>query len=757
MKMYKRIFGVLLCLCMLLGAVSLAGAEEENTDSHSHALCYGTACTDPAHSSHSDVTFAKAITMADNVLCIGGEKQTPNSNSSDNYEYTLSEGTYYLDDNLTLNKGIQVQGNVTLCLNGHKITCDKFYVIQMLANSRVTFTLCDCIGTGAITHTANSTSNAGGVILGGSGAYTDNSFIMYNGCITGNKISGVYLQDKASFTMYGGSITQNGYNNTYPYGVYGGGVYVHTDATFTMYGGNITGNYADTNGGGVHVGGDKTFTMYGGSITGNHTRGNGGGVNVNAGTITVGGNVNISGNWKGDENSSISNNNANNVYLSAYDYSSKFATITIEKALTGEQPIGVTTANAPTAGNPVTIVTGNSIQEKDKNYFQADDAAYGVSYNSTDKVLQLHAHSGGMATCTAKAVCTTCDQSYGNINPNNHDLEHHDAKAATCTEKGWNAYDTCKHEGCTYTTYVEIPALDHDFKNSTIYRYDGDQHWKKCANCNAEDTANKENHTGGTANCIEKAVCTSCNQEYGGLNSSNHKSDVGLWKGDNGVDGQHWKEYLCCHVRVSVGTHQWDAGVEVTPATCTTIGRKTFTCEVCGQKRDGEITALNHDLVHHEAKAATCTEIGWEAYDTCKREGCNYTTYEAIGMLAHDFANGTYLSDDTQHWKQCKNCTEISEKTKHTVVIDAAKPATTTETGLTEGKHCSVCGKVLVAQEVTPKLPRYYYNSTTATTKDTTKKDTTKSPGTFDPGVGVYALTAVLSVTGMAWMGRKKH
>ena len=129
-------------------------------------------------------------------------------------------------------------------------------------------------------------------------------------------------------------------------------------------------------------------------------------------------------------------------------------------------------------------------------------------------------------------------------------------------------------------------------------------------------------------------------------------------------------------------------------------------------------------------------------------------------MAEHEYE---WANNDEYHWKKCKNCDATNTPVDHNVVTDEAKPATTTETGLTEGKHCDVCGKVLVAQEVTPKLtPRYYYNSTTTTTKDTTKKDTTKkdttkSPGTFDPGVGVYALTAVLSVTGMAWVGRKKH
>ena len=53
--------------------------------------------------------------------------------------------------------------------------------------------------------------------------------------------------------------------------------------------------------------------------------------------------------------------------------------------------------------------------------------------------------------------------------------------------------------------------------------------------------------------------------------------------------------------------------------------------------------------------------------------------------------------------------------------------------------------------------PRYYYNSTTTTTTTTTKADGTKgSPKTFDAGMGIYALTAVLSVTGMAYVGKKK-
>lgn len=594
----KLLLTLTLCLCALLCMVVTASASEvqEHSQVHSHPICKGTTCIDPAHASHNDVTFEKAITMADNVLCIDGVKQTPNSNSSDNYEYTLLEGTYYLDDNLTLNKGIQVQGNVTLCLNGHKITCDKFYVIQMLANSRVTFTLCDCIGTGVITHTANSTSNAGGVILGGSNNNTDHSFIMYNGCITGNKISGVYLQNKASFTMYGGSITQNGYNNTYRYGVYGGGVYVHTDATFTMYGGNITGNYADTNGGGVHVGSETAnFTMYGGSITGNHTAGSGGGVNVNAGTITVGGNVNISGNWQGNENSSISNNNANNVYLSAYDSSSKFATITIEKALTGKNSsIGVTTATpvATTKDASVKIAAGEgtyAITDADKDHFTPDTGYCEVQKKDDGALYLTHVHSGGEATCTAAAKCGGCSQPYGNTNPNNHALVHHEAQAPTCTAVGWEAYDTCSR--CGYTTKVEKQKTPHSYGTPTYVWAANNASCTATRTCTAcqhveDETVNAQKQVTQNRSCtlneLSTFTATFTNTAFAQQTKENvktadmtgHTYSATEW--ESNVDN-HWHECSVCHTQIDKAEHNWKDATYTAPKTCTVCGATTGT------------------------------------------------------------------------------------------------------------------------------------------------------------------------------------
>lgn len=522
----KLLLTLTLCLCALLCMVVTASASEvQNTGSHSHALCEGLRdnCTDPAHSegNHGSVTFATELRQDGNTLYIGDQVWTYEHNVG----YILPAGTYYLGTDLTLDHRIQISdsngGSVVLCLNGKTISCTTGKTIQIKSmNSKdLTFTLCDCKGGGMITH-AEDSGNGSGVDVAYSGNINNTDvakFIMYNGCITQNKGSGVYLNANTAFTMYGGSITQNGYNDTSIFGGYGGGVYVASEASFTMYGGNITGNYANKNGGGVYVNADKTFVMYGGSITGNHTAGSGGGVNVNAGTMIVRGDINISGNWKGTEQSSASNDNANNVYLSAYDSSSKFATITIEKALTGKNSsIGVTTATpvATTKDASVKIAAGEgtyAITDADKDHFTPDTGYCEVQKKDDGALYLTHVHSGGEATCTAAAKCGGCSQPYGNTNPNNHALVHHEAQAPTCTAVGWEAYDTCSRCGYS-TTKVEIPMAAHTY-SATEWESNVDNHWHECSACHTQ--IDKAEHTWKDATYTAPKTCTVCGATQG--------------------------------------------------------------------------------------------------------------------------------------------------------------------------------------------------------------------------------------------------
>ena len=227
--------------------------------------------------------------------------------------------------------------------------------------------------------------------------------------------------------------------------------------------------------------------------------------------------------------------------------------------------------------------------------------------------------TGGKATCSAKAVCEVCGGEYGEKDSNNHDLVQHAAKAPTCTEKGWNAYETCSR--CDYTTYTELTALNHDLvqheaQAATCTKIGWDA-YEACSRFGCDYTTRKEipalnhdfvHHDAQAPTCTEKGWdayenCSRCDYTtYAELPALNH----------------------------DLKQHAAKA------PTCTGIGWDAYeTCSRCDHTTYVEQPALNHDLVHHEAKAPTCTEKGWNAYETCSR--CDYTTYAELPALNHDY------------------------------------------------------------------------------------------------------------------------
>ena len=196
-------------------------------------------------------------------------------------------------------------------------------------------------------------------------------------------------------------------------------------------------------------------------------------------------------------------------------------------------------------------------------------------------VSYLKVHTGGTETptCTKGKTCEKCGAEYGEKDPNNHDLVHHDAKAPSCTEIGWNAYEACSR--CNYTTtYQELPALNHDLE----------QHAAKAPTCTGKGWSAYE-------------TCSRCNYTtYAELPALNH----------------------------DLKQHAAKA------PTCTEKGWNAYeTCSRCDYTTRKELPALNHDLKQHAAKAPTCTEIGWDAYETCSR--CDHTTYAELPALNHDY------------------------------------------------------------------------------------------------------------------------
>ncbi|MCI6352561.1 MAG: hypothetical protein MR837_03965 [Firmicutes bacterium] len=96
---------------------------------------------------------------------------------------------------------------------------------------------------------------------------------------------------------------------------------------------------------------------------------------------------------------------------------------------------------------------------------------------------------------------------------------------------------------------------------------------------------------------------------------------------------------------------------------------------------------------------------------------------------------------------------------KNTVAsVSVTKPGAT-DAGVTEVKSVTKNNTLTIAADGSAKVEEipssggyYYYHPTT----DTKADDTKGSPKTFDAGVGIYAVTAVLSVTGMAWTAKKR-
>ena len=224
--------------------------------------------------------------------------------------------------------------------------------------------------------------------------------------------------------------------------------------------------------------------------------------------------------------------------------------------------------------------------------------------------------SGGTATCSAKAVCKVCGGKYGIRDLSNHALVHHAAKAPTCTEKGWNAYETCSR--CDYTTYVELPA-QHDL----------------------------EQHAAQAPTCTEKGwnayeTCSRCDYTtYAELPALNHALVQHEAQAPTCTE-KGWNAYETCS-RCDYTTYAELPALnhalvqhEAQAPTCTEKGWNAYeTCSRCDYTTYAELPALNHALVQHEAKAPTCTEIGWDAYKTCSR--CDHTTYAELPALNHDY------------------------------------------------------------------------------------------------------------------------
>ncbi len=268
-----------------------------------------------------------------------------------------------------------------------------------------------------------------------------------------------------------------------------------------------------------------------------------------------------------------------------------------------------------------------------------------------------------IATCTAEgeltSVCTKCGETKREVvAKTEHSWNNGEVtQGATCTV-GAEVTFTCNVCGQTKTEQLDILAA-HLFgewtttRASTCTEFGEMEHI--CSLCGEKETSQEplREHTASEWIVDVEPTCTAIGSKH--------------------------KECTLCGVllqreELAALGHTEVVDQAVAP-TCTTAGKTEGKyCAVCKAVlvAQSETPALGHNLVFHDAKSPTCTEVGWNAYEACTR--CDYSTYQQIAAKGH------------------------------TVQTISAVAATCTENGKTEGKFCSVCNVVLVAQQETPAL-----------------------------------------------------
>ena len=352
--------------------------------------------------------------------------------------------------------------------------------------------------------------------------------------------------------------------------------------------------------------------------------------------------------------------------------------------------------------------------------------------------------TGGTATCSAKAVCEVCGKEYGEKDSSNHDRVHHEAKAPTCTDIGWDAFDTCKN--CDYTDYQEIPALKHNLvyykaKDPTCTE-PGCDAYETCSRCDYTTYVERPALKHDLRQRVIKApTCTEIGWAYETcsrcdyfaspvLPALNHDLKQYAAKAPTCTE-KGWDAYETCS-RCDYTTYaelpaQHDLMQHAAKApTCTEIGWDAYeTCSRCDYTTYVELPA-QHDLKQHAAKAPTCTEKGWDAYDTCSRLGCNYTTYQEIPALKHDLVHHDAQAATCTEigWDAYDTCSRCDHTTyaelpalNHALVNHDAKASTCTEIGWDAYKTCSRCDYTTYAEQ--PALNHDYQAVTVEPTCET--------------------------------------
>lgn len=609
------------------GKVLLKTNANPTPAEHKHYLC-GTNHTETGDHKSDTQTEFKAWTRTDSL---------PDT-----------AGSYYLTENVTLTAAVEYPGRysrsdycgwdvpdgVVLCLNGKTITMqnpagmtDDVDVIKVSGH----FTLTDCrTGSeqGEITHaTAPSGSK-------------------YEG--KGVKVIG------GSFDMFGGIIT----GNTSNYDTGGSGVCVVSRETntseFKLYSGKITGNTAK-NGGGVEVSKyideqPAVFYMYGGSISGNtaaveegwESYGNGGGVYVSHMAEFVMNGGTISGN--------TATESGGGVYASAFakyykNGTSKVATLNVS-------------GDAIISDNTVDNNANNVYLDSDTSEFDTISATLKINNPLTGKI----GVTAGAAVPVIIATSADSDTDYTSV--------------ITSDNADYKVVHNSSNK--TELMLVSVAAPEHHWSEEWLA--DDTYHWHECTDADCTEINSKAEHTGGTATCTEKAVCSVCKAPYGKV--SGHDFG-GKYKYST---AGHWQECQRegCNEAGSITDHVYDNNSDTTCNICGYVrtvepGTSGKTDNVINKAEDRNAgtaasttaTIKPSTTTSGEKKTATATVDDRTAGKIIDKAISNKSTEVIINTLTRVSISEAQAGTATEIALPEKTVRELSEKTEASLIIRA--------------------------------------------------------------------------------------
>ena len=309
------------------------------------------------------------------------------------------------------------------------------------------------------------------------------------------------------------------------------------------------------------------------------------------------------------------------------------------------------------------------------------------------------------ATCKAAGKKTSTCSVCGHTDSAEIPKKEHDSKVtvkgtdATCTKQGKTEGKKCSFCGTVTVAQETIPALGHDLGEYKITKKPTctakGEETAKCTRCSYTKTQDVERipHTEVTVKATAP-TCTKSGKTEGKKCSVCNKMTVE-------------------QETVEAPGHELGEYKITKKPTCTAKGEETAKCTRCSYTKTQDVERIPHTELTVKAVAPTCTKSGKTAGKKCSVCGKITVEQQTVEALGHELGEYKITKKPTctakgEETAKCTRCSYIKtqdvERISHTEVTVKATAPTCTKSGKTEGKKCSICGKITVEQETVEAL-----------------------------------------------------